>query len=203
MDYGFIRVELPIKMQKEVSLTVNLIAGGGADIDNAAVEVKPATIRLKGESSELSAINILTLDKIDLGTVNGKITKTVPILVPDGMENLSGELTAEVTVTIVGLATTVRTARTFTAENAAPGYTVRFITSSMLVTIRGPADEFEFVTDEDITVICNVSDIARTTGVHELDSEDISIIVSGGKNIGVIKNYGRVSVDIVTDEQLE
>jgi hypothetical protein len=200
MDYQSIQVELPIKMQKEVSLTVNLIAGGGADIDNATVEIKPSTIRLKGESSALSAINLLPLDKIDLGTINGKLTKTVPILIDDGMENLSGELTAEVTVTIVGLSTTARTARAFAAENAAPGYSVRFITSSMLVTIRGSADEFEFITDEDITVICDVSDIARTPGVHELDAEDISVIVAGANNVGVIKNYGRVSVEIAVEE---
>ncbi|MDR2529970.1 MAG: hypothetical protein LBC65_00325 [Oscillospiraceae bacterium] len=200
LDVDSVMVELPIKMQKEVALTINLVPGGGASINNASFEIKPSTVLLKGDAAELAELNTLApLDTIDLSTVNGKVTRTVPIRIPDGMDNLSGEHSAEVTVTIIGLMSSPRVVTNFRAENTAPGYSVKFITNTLLVTIRGPADEVESIRSENITVVCDISDIAHTTGMHELDPENITISIAGSNSVGVIRNYSRVSIEIVDE----
>jgi len=197
LDYTTVTFEQPIKMLKDVTLTVNLISGGGADATlNASVEVVPKTVQLKGDSATLQELNLLALSTLDLAQISGRYVETYAIPLPDGVESVSGETTAEVTITIFGLVSTNRVASRFEVVNAASGHKVTVTTPLLPVIIRGPSDDVNEVPDDAIVVTCDVSDIASTSGTHTLAPEDITVTVQGYPNVGVIKNYRGVTVTV-------
>jgi YbbR domain-containing protein len=195
-----VMIDQPIKLLKEVQLTVALIAGAGADIENAIVEILPATIQLKGEPSELANLNPIQIGTIDLTRVNGRVTESFAVPIPGGMEAMTELLTADVTVTIAGLSTTMRTATEFIVENAAQGYSVRVLNPMLSVVVRGSADEIELVKDEDIIIVCDVTDVASTLGNHTLGVEDITVTVNGFPRVGVVKNFRGITVAVSNEE---
>lgn len=93
-----IGVEMPVLMVKDVALTVTLIAGGGATEDHAVCTVEPSTISVKGDPTELEALNSINVGTIDLASVQKTESKNFDIVIPNGMTNLTGETAAKVTV---------------------------------------------------------------------------------------------------------
>jgi len=189
-----VRVELPVKSTKEVGLIVKLIPGGGADIDNADVKVTPATVTLKGDPSVLNDLNVLVLTTIDLSRISGRVTETYSIPFTDGTESLSGEASAEVTVTISGLETSQRVAAITDIVGSDPNYNVTLLSQSIPATLRGPAEELSMIDDMMITATLDVSSVASTPGTHTIPPEGITITVQGSSEVGVMLNVHSVTV---------
>jgi YbbR domain-containing protein len=188
IDYSAVRVGITVLTLKELPLNVALVAGGGAEIENAILKYTPDTILVKGDASILSEINQLQLGTVDLGSINNAETQTFPIKLPDRVQSVSGETKCDINIRVVGLATASRTAVNFRALNIPDGYEVEFVTSSLAVTIRGAGTELSSVSDEDIMVDCDLSGVA-STGNATLGPEDVTISVTGHPDVGVIKNY--------------
>ena len=96
---------IPIVKVKDVGLTVNLLEGGGADADDAVVRVDPPFVTLSGDAELLNGINQITLGSVDLASFAQSTTETFAILLPNGVNNLSGDKEATVTVTVRDLTT--------------------------------------------------------------------------------------------------
>jgi YbbR domain-containing protein len=188
IDYSTVRVDVPVLTLKELPLNVALIAGGGAELENAIIKYTPEMILVKGDASILSEINQLQLGTVDLGAINNVATQTFQIKLPDRIQSVSGETKCDVNIRIAGVATASRTAMNFQALNVPDSYGVEFITSSLAVTIRGSGTELSGVTDSEIIVECDLSDVT-STGNTTLGPEDVTVSVMGHPNVGVIKNY--------------
>ncbi|MDR2606323.1 MAG: hypothetical protein LBC38_03470 [Oscillospiraceae bacterium] len=201
-NYDTVRVELPVKSTKEIGLIAKLIPGGGADIDNADVQVTPTTITIKGDPSILNDLNVLVLTTIDLSRVNGRITETYAIPFPEGTEGLSGETTADITVTISGLETLQRVAAIKGMRGTDPGYNVELMSQSIPVTLRGPAEDLKEIDESMITATVDVSTVATTPGTHTIPPEDITITVQGYPDTGVLMNVHSITV-VVSEASTE
>lgn len=196
-DVEVVEVKLTILQVKDVALTVDVVPGGGAEEKNAKVVINPGSISLSGDPDLLKGINQISLRTIDLAQVSGTFIESVPIPVPNGVTNLSGELYAEISVEILGLVTKKLSSTNFEIINVPAGYTASVATQKPLeITIRGPSDEVAKVGAHNIRIVCDISEIEQVTGMKAFLP---TVYVDGYENVGVIKNYDKLIISLTKD----
>ncbi|NLL38799.1 MAG: hypothetical protein GX254_04315 [Clostridiales bacterium] len=196
-DIQTVEVKLPILQVKDVALTVDVVPGGGAEEKNAKIVVDPGSISLAGDPDLLKGINRISLRTIDLAEISSTFIESIPIPVPNGVTNLSGELYANVSVEILGLVIKKLSSSNFEVINVPAGYTASIATQKPLeITIRGPADEVAQVGSHNIRIVCDLSDIEQVTGMKAFLP---TVYVDGYENVGVIKNYSKLIISLSKD----
>lgn len=184
-------VVVPVVMTKEVPLTVNLLPGGGATEDDAVLAIEPKTIVVSGSEADLEGLEEISLGSISLSDVVGTNTFTRPIALDPSLTNESGLATATVTVTVEGLDTEVFAVNNIRTTNLPEGYNAETITKSVLVTVRGPAEDLANIDASQIRVVANLSGVT-TEGNQQVRAY---VYLDGTSTVGVIGEYS-ISVNI-------
>lgn len=189
VDTDTVSVTLPIYMIKDVVLSVGLIEGGGATSANTVVTVNPEVVMLSGDPAILSGINTITLGTIDISDFEYSYTNDYTIAIPNGVENLSGEIEATVTVTIKGLETKRILATRIEMINVPEGFTANAITTYKEVTIRGPAEIVELIDAHNIRIVADLSALGQTTGRYSVPAR---VDIDGYSEAGAVGKYNIV-----------
>lgn len=184
-------VVVPVVMTKEVPLTVNLLPGGGATEEDAALGIDPPTIVVSGAEADLEGLEEISLGSISLSDVVGTNTFTRPITLDPSLTNESGLTTATITVTVGGLDTEVFAVNNIRTTNPPEGYNAETITKSVLVTVRGPAEDLANIDASQIRVVANLSGVT-TEGNQQVLAY---VYLDGTSTVGVIGEYS-ISVNI-------
>ena len=195
-DTETIEVRLPILQVKEVVLTVDLVPGGGVEKENTQVVIDPPTIELSGDPELLETINTISIGTIDLSKVTDTFSQTYPIPIPNNVENVYQVTDAKVALEIIGLATKRMLITKIEKINLAEGYTVAIPTQTLILTIRGPADQVALVETHNIRVVVDLSEFSQYVGLTSIEPE---IYVDGFPLVGVIKDYTKVTVSIAKE----
>ena len=151
----------------------------------------PPTIVVSGAEADLEGLDEISLGSIGLSDVVGTNTFTRPITLDPSLTNESGLTTATVTVTLEGLDTEVFAVNNIRTTNLPEGYSVETITKSVLVTIRGPAEELANIDASQIRVVANLSGVT-TEGNQQVLAR---VYLDGTSTVGVIGEYS-ISVNI-------
>lgn len=181
-------VVVPVVMMKEVPLTVNLLPGGGATGEDAKIDIDPPTIVVSGSEADLEGLEEISLGPISLSDVVGTNTFTRPIALDPSLTNESGLATATVTVTVEGLDTEVFAVNNIRTINRPEGYTVDVVTQSVLVTVRGPAEDLANIDASQIRIVADLSGVT-TEGNQQVPAR---VYLDGTSTVGVIKEYAIV-----------
>lgn len=184
-------VVVPVVMMKEVPLTVNLLSGGGATKEDAKIDIDPPTIVVSGAEADLEGLEEISLGPISLSDVVGTNTFTRPITLDPSLTNESGLATATITVTVEGLDTEVFAVNNIRTTNLPEGYNAETITKSVLVTVRGPAEDLANIDASQIRVVANLSGVT-TEGSQQVLAY---VYLDGTSTVGVIGEYS-ISVNI-------
>lgn len=184
-------VVVPVVKTKEVKLTVNLLPGGGATEEDAALGIDPPTIVVSGAEADLEGLEEISLGSISLSDVVGTNTFTRPITLDPSLTNESGLTTATITVTVGGLDTEVFAVNNIRTTNLPEGYNAETITKSVLVTVRGPAEDLANIDASQIRVVANLSGVT-TEGNQQVRAY---VYLDGTSTVGVIGEYS-ISVNI-------
>lgn len=184
-------VVVPVVMTKKVPLTVNLLPGGGATEDDAVLDIEPKTIVVSGAEADLEGLEEISLGSISLSDVVGTNTFTRPITLDPSLTNESGLTTATVTVTVEGLDTEVFAVNNIRTINPPEGYTVDVVTQSVLVTVRGPAEDLASIDASQIQIVADLSDMT-VEGARQVLAK---VYLNGTSTVGVIGEYS-ISVNI-------
>lgn len=184
-------VVVPVVMTKKVPLTVNLMPGGGATREDAKIDIDPPTIVVSGAEADLEGLEEISLGPISLSDVVGTNTFTRPIALDPSLTNESGLTTATVTVTVEGLDTEVFAVNNIRTTSPPEGYTAELVTQSVLVTVRGPAEDLANIDASQIRVVANLSGVT-TEGNQQVLAR---VYLDGTGTVGVIGEYS-VSVNI-------
>jgi YbbR domain-containing protein len=199
-----IQYTIPIVMMKDVGLTVNLLSGGGATEDNAVVRIDPPTISITGDAELLSSINQIQLGTIDLASFAQSTTETFAIVLPNGVNNLSGEKEATVTASIKGLDTKRIITTNISFVNVSQGYRARSITQYKEVLIRGPKEIIDLIDKDNIRIIGDLADIGNAVGRYSVPT---TVEILGYREAGVVgDNYNVVvslELDVPEEEETE
>lgn len=182
-----VRVDLQIQRIKVVTLTADLIYGGGATEQNTTVEIEPKTIRVSGSEAVLADVgdiySVGTINLAELEKVSNTLTYTVTM--PEGVTNQTGVSEVTVTVTFTGLKT-----KDFIIDNIQPinvpqGLDAEIINANLMVKVRGPASQIDKLTEEDITAVVDFSNAEIGTATYKASIT----FADGFANVGAMKTY--------------
>ena len=77
---------------------------------------------------------------------------------PAHITNESGEISAQVSVEVIGLVVEDYSVENLVVNNTRPGHTVDFISSSIDVRLRGRSEDLADITAEDIRLVADIRD---------------------------------------------
>ena len=182
---------------KEVPLTVDLIANGGATSANTKISIEPESITLAGDTSILSALNRISLATIDLGDFESTFGSEYRIIYDDGLKNLSGITEAKVSIEIVGLETRSYAVQqeNMSCINVTEGYSAEVLSENLVVKLRGLKEQLEQVRGENIRVVADLKDFNTSVGQY---MPPVKISVDGFPELGAMGDY-TISIEIRKD----
>lgn len=182
-----IHVAIPVRVIKEIALTVELAPGGGATTQNAIYTVNPKIITIAGDPEDVRDYNSINLGTIDLSGVDPGRAYSFPVILENYVTPISGETEAQVFVEVVGLDIKYLTVLSSGIHyiNEPAGYAVEIRTQSVDVRIRGVQDDLANVTEANIRIIVDLSDAGP--GTQRVYAR---VIIDGvDANVGAIGNY--------------
>ena len=186
----FIHVSVPVRMIKEVALSVGRSYGSGATEQNTIVTIDPQFITVAGDPEELRDYNSVTLTTVDVTRFAFSDTNMYPIALPNNFTNISGETEARVLVEVLGLDIKYLAVSNANIHciNLPAGHTVDIITQSLDVRIRGREEYLFGVTEANISVVADLVELG--TGTQRVSSR---IYVDGVEaDVGAVGLYNVV-----------
>lgn len=200
LEQDTVEVTLPVISVKEVTLGVKIIDGGGATDKNIKVDIDPSTIQLSGDAEVLDGVNNIDLATIDLAEItSGSFTETYAIVIPNDTEITNGQKEATVTVEIVGLETKNVSVTNISCTSVTDGYVADIMSPSIDVTIRGPKNVLDSISDVNVRAVADLTDYGNTTGFF---SVPVKIYIDGTTEAGALGDY-RVFINLRLDTETE
>lgn len=153
-----VRLDVSIQRIKEVALKVDVIYGGGASEQNTTVSLSHETIRLSGGEAVLAEFgDTYTVATINLADVERSGDLTYTLNLPEGVINQTGVTEVTVTIRFAGLITREFTVENIQSTNVPEGLTADIISANLTLKVRGPAEQINQLTAEDITATVDFS----------------------------------------------
>lgn len=146
-----VHLDVKILRVEDVNLTCTVVEGGGATLENTQITFDPASIRISGSEAALAAMGSqLNVGTINLGEITKNQTMTFAVNLPEGMTNLTGVNEVTVTVEMSGLATRELVIEHIGSVNVPEGMELEMITEKMTVIARGPIEEIQKLTADNV-----------------------------------------------------
>jgi YbbR domain-containing protein len=184
----------PILATAEIPLSVNFTYGGGATEDNVTYKISESTIMISGNRDDMAGIETIELEPIDLTEVQSgdEITRKIPLA--NELNNLSGYSEVTITVYIKGVESINVETSNISCDHVPDGWTAELITKAITVTIRGPEDELESISGDNIRVVADLTDINQAAGQYTITAR--VYLDSVGSEAGVFGSDYRVVVSL-------
>lgn len=184
-DKEQVKVDVMVQRGKEIPVTVELIAGGGATKDHCTVVLSHKTLRVSGSEENLADLTELKLEPIDLSQVMDTARFERTVVLPAGISNLTGVDKITVTVTVNDLATVRLPVRNIYPKNT-NNLQADIYTEVLQVTFRGPKNVIDKLTSEDVTAFADFAGLA--SGIY---SQVPVLFAFNGRfaNVGAIGSY--------------
>lgn len=180
-------VKLTLKIQKfkDVQLVVDVIYGGGATQSNTQVVLDTQTIQVAGSEQLLEGLEKLNLGVVDLSKVTEDTVLELPIVLPEGVSNITGLTNANVSVSFTGLVTKTLSVSAVEAIRVPEGMRADIMTKTLDVTLRGPAEQIDEITAADVVIEVDFSNAEPGSATYEA-----KIRVSGEfAEVGAVGSY--------------
>ena len=182
-------VVYPIVVVKEIPLTVNIIAGGGATRENISEPlIVPSKITVAGTQEDIDHLTEISLGSIDLSKVVGTSNFTFTIDLDPSLENVTGITEAKVTVTVSGLETRAFEVGNIKLQNIPRGYSAKADTEAKTVYVRGTADELAMIDSSQLRIVADLKDVTGS-GTYTIP---VRVYLDAGTEVGVIGDYSIV-----------
>lgn len=187
-------VTFPVYAVKTVPLSVEILPGGGATEDDITCQISPKKITVSGTKNALEELDEITLGEIDLAQIITSETENIAIDLPEGITNVSGTTSAQVSVSVNSdLVTKKLNVTNLTLKNVPEGREATLLTESLEVRIRGDKDSMSLLMERDVSVEVDLSKLEEeSTGVCAVAAD---VKVTGLSDVGVIGTY-EVTVQI-------
>jgi len=199
-----IHVTVRVKQIKSIPLLVEFMYGAGATEQNTIYSVEPQFITVSGDPEVIREYNSITLRTINTALFRAVDTYTFPIVLQNGVTNLSGETEALVRVEVLGLDTDYYSTNNLYVINAPnpADYRVEWITQTLDVRIRGKREDLDLVSLENIRVVADLRDFT-SIGTYFIPAAAIRVYIDGvAADIGAIGEY-RVTIKIIRETETE
>ena len=150
-----VKVNISVLAEKVVPLQVELInSAGGNDGMYLQPVIEPETITIAGSAEALEAINNISLGKVDVAEIDVGAVKELPLILPNGIKNVSAVEKAKVTFGFDGAVTKQFKISTdlIQFENLVAGTKVSVPDGEITVMVRGDASDMNKLKASDISL---------------------------------------------------
>lgn len=167
-----VTVNIPIFKQKELPLKFTINYPANFNVDSLKYKISPEKITVAAQNDSINNISELDIGTIDLSDISLDATSYIPIVLPDGYKNLSGNNSARIDWDIgeYGKLDFDVPEENITITNPPNNFDVSLITNSLRVTVIGPSDSIAAIIATDITVNVNLLGAQLREG-----SQDVSV----------------------------
>lgn len=181
-----IQVTMPVMTVKEVPLTIDFIETAGSRLENVKWKLTPVeSITLSGDASTMASIDEIKLDTLSLANLRAAETFTYEIPIPEGTNNLSGVTSVTLTILFDDISSASVDATNFSYENLTTEREVSILTSTLRVTLRGTSEALAQVTEENLRVCADLSEISDADGIYTVPAN----IYVDGLDLGAVGSY--------------
>ena len=156
-DVGEIYLNLTIHRFQEAKLLLNVTYGGGANESNTHIKLSSETIRVSGSEKLLDGLKELVIGSVDLSTIETDTVLTFPIVLPEGVTNLSGITDVVATIDFDNLLTKKFTVDDIEVINVPEGMEYDLMNEVLEVTLRGSAVQINNLDPEHISIVVDLS----------------------------------------------
>ena len=185
-DFDTVTVTIPISKVKDVPIYVNLIDGAGATRENTSIKLSESSITIAGDAATVDGINRIEVGPVDLTSFELTYEGTLDVVLPNGVENISGIEEVDVSLEVTGLAVRDFTVTNISDTGLPEGYSAELVTHSLTVRIRGPQDALANLNSSNIRA---VADLSNTTASGTMDIPNVQIVIDGALNCGAVGTY--------------
>lgn len=180
-----IQVTMPVMTVKDVPLKINFVETAGSRLESFTWSLSHDSITLSGDASQIASIDEIELGTLALEDLRADEVFNYDIPIPEGVNNLSGITSVTLTIGASNVETREVEATSFSYENFNGSGEVTIVTSSLPVTLRGTAADLAVISDRQVRVIADLSDIAADSGSYTVPAR----IVVDGYDIGAVGSY--------------
>ncbi len=180
-----IQVTMPVMTVKDVPLKINFVETAGSRLESFNWSLSHDSITLSGDASQIASIDEIELGTLALEDLRADEVFDYDIPIPEGVNNLSGITSVTLTIGASNVETREVEATSFSYENFNGSGEVTIVTSSLPVTLRGTAADLAVISDRQVRVIADLSDIAADSGSYTV----LARIVVDGYDIGAVGSY--------------
>ena len=185
-DFDTVTVTIPISKVKDVPIYVTLIEGAGATRENTSIKPSESPITIAGDAATVDGINRIEVGPVDLTSFELTYEGTLDVVLPNGVENISGIEEVDVSLEVTGLAVRDFTVTNISDTGLPEGYSAELVTHSLTVRIRGPQDALANLNSSNIRA---VADLSNTTASGTMDIPNVQIVIDGALNCGAVGTY--------------
>lgn len=165
-----VTVNIPIFKQKELPLKLTINYPAGFDAESLKYEIKPDKITVAAPDNTIDNQSVLDIGTINLSDITPNGNTYLPIVLPDGYKNLSGNNSATITwkTENYGLLDYVVTSENIEIKGTPDNYDVSLTTSALTVTVTGPSDLITGFARGDITATVNLMGATLRPGTQDV-----------------------------------
>ena len=172
-----ITVTIPIYKQKELPLVFTLTTNAtNFDADSLGYDIQPSTITVAAPDDSIDYLSELNIGTIDISDIKLNQTTIIPITLPTGYKNLSGNNNARITWDISDYGKLDFTVDSISVTNIPDNYDISLITQELTFTVIGPSEDISALTASDF--ICNVNLLGVTLREGSQDV-NVSVVIKG------------------------
>ncbi len=171
-----VSVNIRILKQKELPLKISVTNyPSNFDIDSLQYDIQPGAITVAAPDESIDNLSELVIGTIDLSDIALGKNTYIPIVLPEGYKNLSGNNNARIewkTSNYGMLDFSVR-GTNITVTNIPDNFDVSLITSQLALTVVGPSGIITDISEADISVTINLLGVTLREG-----SQDVPVTVT-------------------------
>ncbi len=177
-----VTVNIPIFKQKELPLKVTINYPAGFDTDSLKYEIRPELITVAAPNNTIDNQSQLDIGTINLSDITPNSNTYLPIVLPEGYKNLSGNNSATITwkTENYGLLDYTVTSENIEIKGIPDNYNVSLTTTALNVTVTGPSDLITGFSKGDITATVNLMGVTLRPGTQDVTAT-VSIKGTGQK----------------------
>lgn len=189
-----ITVNIPIFKQKELPLKFTVNYPSNFNADSLKYTIKPEKITVAAPDETINNISELDIGTINLSDIGLDATSYIPIVLPDGYKNLSGNNNARIDWDIgdYGKLDYDVLDENISITNSPNNYDVSLITNSLSVTVIGPSDSLSAIIASDITVNVNLLGAQLHEGSQDVS---VSVQIKGARQNCWVSGHYKVTIN--------
>lgn len=192
-NFEFITVTVPVKKTKDINLLVEVVEGGGATADNIVYELSPSVISIAGEPDVVDALNSITVGRLELAKIISAGELEFPIILPNEVENTSGESACKVTIQgIVGVSTREMLCESVALINVPEGLKAEIVTRELEVRLRGKEETLNLIYGYNLRAVADLENASISEGRYSVTAQ---VFVDGYGDVGVVGEY-RIIIEV-------